>query len=581
MDNAKRFSKGLLNGFPLLRREIRVFLRSYKSFLCLFFFLTALLVIVYLNWDTFVRSWRPDMDKAAGARRFFSSLSNVLLFMIILIMPFLIAPSIVEEREKHTLELLISSPISVVQMVLAKLLSPLIYVFLLLTSSIPVLSLCLLGGGLGMEDVYFTYIIFLATAFVYSCLGLFCSTLRPRVYEVYLAAVGATFLLALAIPYHGSLWTYISEVRWIGGMSVNHSLQILSPFHVLSQILSPASRFSREGFLLVYVVIMLGISGILLMATFSRMKRIAFREETGNSMVDSEEGNGFLDIRERDYDISFDMTTQDGNPGLVLERRIQWFARLPVLLRLFYIALMLSVLTLPLASYQGSWLFLSLPFVSAAFFTLPLAATSISADRERETLSLLRTSLLSTRQIVYAKFIACLQYSFIIALALYLPGMLIQLLCRLIGYEVDLSTDAADTFAMVFYPVILFFSLVMYTALGLYCSAFFRQSNRALVVAGVVILSTLSAPFLIPKAQFFAFSASSYLVTFGLMFLSPLAGISTLFPPGSIKYLERSLFPIHNQGDIPYGFTIGQCVFFCVVTYFLFNRAVSALENRD
>lgn len=566
-----------------MQRELRVFLRSPKAFLCLFVFLVSLLVIVSLNWESFTRVLRPDMDneKAAGTRIFFFSLSECFLYLIILLMPFLIAPSIVEEREKKTLELVISSPISVVHLVLAKLISPLLYVVLLLTASIPSLSLCLLGGGLGMADIGYTYILFLATALVFSCLGLFCSTLRPRVYEVYLSAVGMTLLLSLAIPYHGSLWRYLSEVNWVSGMTVNHGLQILSPFYALSRVLYATSRYSREGVLFVYGASALALSGIFLMGTFSRVRMITSGTDGGDSSSFEEDEDDILQLRERDYDISFNLTSQDGNPGIVLERRVQWFARLPVLLRLFYSSLMLSVLTLPLASYQGSWLFLSLPFVSAAFFTLPLAATSISSDRERETLSLLRTSLLSTRQIVYAKFIANLQYSFIIALALYLPGMTIQLLCGLMGYEVDLATNLSDTFAMISYPVILFFSLVMYTAWGVYCSAFFRQSNRSLVIAGVVTFATLSAPFLIPKIEIFAFSAASYFVTFALMFFSPLAGITILFPPGSIKYLERSLFQIQNLSDIPYGFTLMQCVFFCFITYFLLNKAVTALENRD
>ena len=85
---------------------------------------------------------------------------------------------------------------------------------------------------------------------------------------------------------------------------------------------------------------------------------------------------------ERDYDLQFAALSESGNPGLMLEQRVQWFARFSVLVRLFYSALMISILTLPLVSYDGSWLFLSLPFIVAAFllsWLLPASAPTVNA----------------------------------------------------------------------------------------------------------------------------------------------------------------------------------------------------------
>ena len=582
MNESKKTKVQLFSGFPLFMREIRVLLRSNKSFLCMLIFLGALLALVALNWTTFTSHWEnlEELLIAQGTREFYYSLARGHIYLILILMPFLLAPSIVEEREKSTLDLLISSPISISRLVLTKFISPMLYVFLLLVGAAPVLSLCFLGQGLGPADIAYTYIILLCTAVMYGCLGLFCSTLRPRIYEVYLAATAMTFLLVLFVPYHGSVWNYLSQMKWEIGRGINHGFEYLSPFYILENIFYATSRASRESILFIYIVSSVTVSGVLLIAAMGMVHRIASGAAAARG-YESEDDEDSTDLRVRDYSITFRETSQDGNPGLTLERRVQWFARLPVLLRLFYSALLLSVLTLPMASYQGSWLFLSMPFVSAAFFTLPLAATSISSDYERETMYLLRTSLLSSKQIVYAKFIASLQYSFLIALALYLPGMTIQLMCSVLGFEVDLATNLTDSLAMVFYPIVLFFSLLMYTAWGLFCSTLFRRSNKALIVAGLIILATISAPFLIPNIHFFALSNLFYYVTFVLMFLSPLAGIIILFPTGAIKYLERSLFAADSAAILPYAFCVCQCVFFCLITYYLLNRAVRTLENHD
>ena len=581
MDSLHITQKRYFFSSPLLIREIRIFLRSNKAFLCLFMFLGALVLTVMMNWSPFVEHWRPGRDIAQGARIFFHSLACGHLSLIILLMPFLLAPSIVEEREKNTLDLLISSPISIAHLVLAKLFSPLLFVFLLLTAALPILALCFLGGGLGMIDVLNAYLVMLATSVVYSCLGLLCSTLRSRVYEVYLIAVLMTVVLCLVIPFHGSLWRYITIVKWVEGESINHGLEFLSPFFIIRNMIYTPAGITRGTYLFIYMFSTMALSGMMLITSFAFVRRIASGATSNYDSDDEEDEDDIIKAYARDYYIYFDETSQEGNPGLVLERRVQWFSRLPVLMRLFYTSLMLSIITLPLASYQGSWIFLSLPFISAAFFTLPLAATSISSDYERETLSLLRTSLLSTKQIVYAKFISSLQYSFIIALALYFPGMAFQLFFSFIGYEVDLVTNFADTMAMIFYPVALFFSLLMYNAWGLCCSSYFRHSNKSLIFSGIIILSTLCAPFLIPQLDYFALSSVSYFLTFLLMFLSPLAGIITLYPPGTIKYLERSLFEIRNLSDISYAFPLFQCFFFLIITYFLLKKTIYLLDNND
>lgn len=567
-------------GSPLLARELKVFLRSNKSFVYLGLFLLALMFLVVQNWSAFTDFWRPERNLAEGSRFLFQSLSQGHLLLIVLLMPFLMAPTIVEEREKGTFELLLSSPISIPHLTLAKLLFPLLFVIVLLVSAFPVLALCFLAGGLSFGEVIPVYALLCMTAVQFACMGVFCSTLRSRVYEVYLISVAAVLLIGLIVPYHGTLWFFISNVKWEGVLEYNHGFQFISPFFALNQYIdtSVGLRTSRENVLGIFVVFSMVLSFIFLWGTVQSIQRIS-EGRTAERVED--ENDPFDPYQERNYDLSFDLTSQEANPGLFLERKVQWAARLPVLVRMFYSALLISVMTLPLASYQGSWLFLSLPFIASAFFTLPLAATSISSDYERETFNLLRTTQLSTWQIVLAKFYTSLQYSLLIALALYLPGMLLQLICGYLGYEVDLVTNTSDALAILCYPILLFSALVMYTSLGLYCSAWFRQSNRSLVVSGILIFVTLVAPFLVPRLSGLIDSKSAYFAAMGLVFLSPLAGVTGLFPEGTIRFLSRSLFASYNESYIAYGFTGLQCVCYCMLTFYLLKFTVHAIEHND
>ena len=84
------------------------------------------------------------------------------------------------EREKQTLELLVTTPISSFAIVIGKLLSALFYVFLLIAASIPLMAVVFVFGGVGPEDIVRGYIVLIVTALGLGSFGLLCSSLVKR-----------------------------------------------------------------------------------------------------------------------------------------------------------------------------------------------------------------------------------------------------------------------------------------------------------------------------------------------------------------------------------------------------------------
>ncbi len=595
----------------LVGRELRSVLRSNKSFLVLLLFLVGLLFILSQNWATFTNAFTSSLTPAEnisiGARHMFYALSQGHLLLFIVVIPLIMAPSIALERETSTLELLFSSPISMSHLILAKLTAPLLFMILLLTASIPALSLCFLGGGLDSGDVARIYLIILVTIFALSSLGLFCSTLRPKVYEVYLLAIGITFLFFFLLPFHGSIWKYICTLSWKDNSVINHDFQYISPFYALQKemfltqgvklynfnIPNPQDLFSGKPlitmtigysglFYLIYSLVF-GIGLIYLSVLRVRYIVLGTAGEISEKPSEFEEEVLENDRDERNYLITFDATSLEGNPSLTLEQKVQWFARFPVLMRLFYSALMISILTLPLASYEGSWLYLILPFIVSALFTLPLAATSISIDSQRKTLDFLRTSLLSSRQIVLAKFTTNLYYSFIIAFALYLPGMLLQLFSAwVLDYDVDLVTASGGTLSVLGYPVLLFCCLILYTSLGLFCSVYFLSTTRAMIVSGAVILVSMLAPVLfIGEISLVNQGYGLFLLVIIILLISPLSGITALFPPGYIKMLGMTKIFEQYSASESLLFALLQCLLCICLSLFLLKKTMSRLNYID
>ena len=97
-------------------------------------------------------------------RTMFSALIMLLTLIVLVLAPASTAGAISLEREKQTLDLLTTTPISSLAIILGKLLSALSWVFLLLLASIPVTALVFTFGGVGPEDLVRSYVVLFATA---------------------------------------------------------------------------------------------------------------------------------------------------------------------------------------------------------------------------------------------------------------------------------------------------------------------------------------------------------------------------------------------------------------------------------
>ena len=91
-------------------------------------------------------------------RSVFSALIMLLTLIVLVLAPASTAGAISLEREKQTLDLLTTTPISSLAIILGKLLSALSWVFLLLLASIPVAALVFTFGGVGPEDLVRAYV---------------------------------------------------------------------------------------------------------------------------------------------------------------------------------------------------------------------------------------------------------------------------------------------------------------------------------------------------------------------------------------------------------------------------------------
>jgi len=133
----------------------------------------------------------------------FAALLMLETLQVAFLAPSSTAGAISLEREKQTLELLVATPITSLAIVLGKLLSALVYVWLLIAASIPLTAVVFVYGGVAPEDVLRGYLVLIVTALGLGAFGLLCSSLVKRtqaataitIFGVLAMTIGSVFVL--------------------------------------------------------------------------------------------------------------------------------------------------------------------------------------------------------------------------------------------------------------------------------------------------------------------------------------------------------------------------------------------------
>ena len=198
-------------------KELRGRMRGRRAFVILTIYLMLLGGFAWMVEMLVERSVASGFNQATGSAQIGQAIFIALLFfetlLVLFLAPAFTAGAISLEREKQTLDLLVTTPISSLAIVVGKLLSALVYVFLLIIASIPLTALVFLFGGVGPEDLVRGYAVLLVTALGLGSVGLFCSTLVRRTQ----AATIITYFTVLAMTI-GAVFIF---VFWQVMVSVN------------------------------------------------------------------------------------------------------------------------------------------------------------------------------------------------------------------------------------------------------------------------------------------------------------------------------------------------------------------------
>lgn len=188
---------------PVYKREIMVSARSIRLALVLLVFNGILALVALLNMYSTLAQVRLTAEVQ------YTSFLDLYLFvaalefmMLMFIMPALTSASISGERERHTLELMFTTKIRPVDIVIGKLASAFTHLMILVFSSLPVLMLTFIYGSISSQDLFLLLFSYVTVALYCGSLGIFASSLMKRstfsnviTYGIMLVLVVGTYML--------------------------------------------------------------------------------------------------------------------------------------------------------------------------------------------------------------------------------------------------------------------------------------------------------------------------------------------------------------------------------------------------
>ena len=454
---------------PVLTRELLVNLRSPRAFALQLAYVTFLAAVVYFYWPP--EAGGTSQVGPGKARRLFDLFFFGQFFLVALVAPTFAAGSITGEKERKTYEMLLASPLQPTTILIGKLLSSLSYLVILILSSLPLMILCFLLGGILLSEIARAYLVLFMAAVTFGLLSVGCSSIFRRTSSALM--VSYLVILPLAVL---CLWLTRTDPNNLGQREFVSFLTVA--------VLPPWC-------LAIWTVVAIFIS--------RRLLRPPDVGSEGKDVVDEEEemkhAIGVVIDRDLFPDKLFapakraELMPDGTNPVLDKELRSEIFSQGTLMLRVVIQVSM--VLSIPLMAFLLFVRWERAAYYVAYVLTFNLlvgpvfSAGSITQERERQTLSLLLTTLLTPGRIILAKLLAAWRVSTVLTFLLTEQLLLAYFLLR----------ELRDRFwTLLVFLLIIATTCLATTTIGLLCSALSRRTSVAIVLTYVTLLVLFIGP---------------------------------------------------------------------------------------
>ena len=270
---------------PVLKNETKLAARSIKFTLVLFVYILLLSAgALFIFYQSIKESYFRGFDLQVIVELYVAiSIAQAVLLMFIV--PSLTATAISSEREKQTLDILLSSKMSTLSIVSGKLMASISRVILLIVCTMPIYSITLLIGGVNIQNILMLSLFFIITTIFVGSIGVCLSTFIKSSKVSTSVAYGVTLVLFIGIIVAAYIYIQIQlkpsinindlSIPWFTYLSPTIGFASLLLNQIgMSTVFNFADIAIIQGFRNAYIVSMivqLVVSGLLVLLAANRL----------------------------------------------------------------------------------------------------------------------------------------------------------------------------------------------------------------------------------------------------------------------------------------------------------------------
>ncbi len=282
---------------PIFAKELRVASRRKRNYLLRFLYVLLLTVFIVIVWCSAVEragpgqrsvSYQTSRMSAAGI----AIVTTIVIFQFLasqLVAVIMLSTTISDEIYNKTLGVLMTTPINSFQIVSGKLLSRLLQVVLLIATSLPLLAVVRIFGGVPWGYIFSMFCVTLTAVVFAGSLSMYFSISARRAYAVILKTIFALAFLYAFAPF--ILESFLVRSINIARGPATFIMMFTNPFFVIrggTAMIFGGGPGMRIGGMLIWPIhcgIMLMASALILARCMVIVRRVALRQATGGTEI--------------------------------------------------------------------------------------------------------------------------------------------------------------------------------------------------------------------------------------------------------------------------------------------------------
>lgn len=222
---------------PIIAREVLTTPRSWRYYLGRASFSSILFILMWTAWQSLI-GWQTIREVGVLARfggLLYLIFANLQLTLMLFFAPLFTAAAVAYEKDRRTLNLLLMTDLSDLEIVLGKLIAGLLNVLTILAASVGLMMICTLFGGISFAQVTNLFLVTAASGVAGGALGLVIALWRDRTFQ----SISLTILMVVFSVAGVEAITLVYPTAEFLGVPLN---EVLNPYRAMLGVLYPRAE---------------------------------------------------------------------------------------------------------------------------------------------------------------------------------------------------------------------------------------------------------------------------------------------------------------------------------------------------